>query len=220
LKLSIPNESPEKIADFLEFVAAGRSIEYFTPGNFPVNPFAMLLDQDTKSFYVSDGASGEIWKADLNGQIETVSKVEGHPVITGITWGLDGHLYATSFSQLPHLEGSGSIVRIEPNGDATLILDDLTTPIDLTFDRYGNLYVLEFAVSEQIIGPYRGRTGRLIRFERGKGSWVNQETLLDELPYPTAMLVGPEDDIYISINGAFSPGQVGQVIRYPGLVKE
>lgn len=82
LRLSPNREPPEKVADFLLFVADGKPVEYFTQGNFPVNPFAMVPSANGKNFLVTDGAAGEVWNSDLSGNIEKYAPVEGHAVIS------------------------------------------------------------------------------------------------------------------------------------------
>ena len=87
-----------------------------------------------------------------------------------------------------------------------MIIEKLITLIDLAFDRFGNFYVLVFAVSEQIIGPYRDRIGRLVRYKEKDISWANPEILVDQLPNPTSFLIGWRD-LYIDQWGVHSrPG--------------
>jgi hypothetical protein len=129
-------------------------------------------------------------------------------------------LHVASFSQLPHEAGQGAILRIRPDGTAEVVLANLTTPIDLAFDRSGRLYVLEFVYARPTGDPYRAKTGRLLRFVPEGDRWTSGHVLVEGLPYPTALLFGPAHSLYISINGAFCPPHRGAVLRFDNLVPQ
>jgi hypothetical protein len=215
-----PGKSPHIVANFLKFAAAGKPLEYIQPASIAVNPYALIPDPANHRFLVSDGASGQVLAAGLDGKIEVYSPVEGHEVLTGLAWGPDGLPYVASFSQLPHQAGAGAILRLQPNGTAEVVLDNLTTPIDLAFDKAGRLYVLEFIFADTSGDPYREKTGRLLRFTRQGDGWTAAQVLVEKLPYPTALLFGPDERLYISLHGAFSPAQSGVVARFDNLVSQ
>ena len=77
--------------------------------------------------------------------------------------------------------------------------------------------MLEFIYSDAAANPYLGKTGRLLRFERQADGWSSGQVLVEGLPYPTALLCGAEDSLYVSVHGAFSPANSGRVIRFVGL---
>ena len=188
--------------------------DFFDEINAVTNPFAMIADPQNKRFLINDGATGEVYSAGLDGEIRVNSQVEGHAVLTGIAWGPDGLPYVASFSELPHEQGAGAIVRIHPDGETSVAVADLTTPIDLAFDRQERLYVLEFTFASAEGHPYRDRTGRLLRFEPTSASWEGGQVLLEGLPHPTAVLAESDATIYITVHGAYSePGQ-GRVLSF------
>ena len=220
-----PEGSPQVVADFLEFGSDGKSPAYayladIEPGGIASNPFAMIPDAANHRLLVTDAASGRVLAAELNGRIEVYAPVDGHEVLTGISWGPDGLVYVASFSQLPHPAGTGAIVRIQPDGTSTTVLGNLTTPIDLAFDRAGYLYVLEFVYATPAADPYRAKTGRLLRFAPQGERWTSEQVLVEGLPYPSALLIGPDDSLYISINGAFSFTRNGAVLRFDNLTAQ
>ncbi len=215
------SEPPAVVADFLKFAAKDEPLAYVKPASVAANPYAMIPDPANRRFLVTDGASGQVLAAGLDGQIEVYSPLkEGHEVLTGITWGPDGLPYVASFSQLPHAAGQGAIVRLQPNGTAETVLAGLTTPIDLAFDPAGRLYVLEFIYATSTGDPYRNKTGRLLRFVRQGNRWAAGQVLVEDIPYPTSMLFGPNDSLYVSVHGAFSPPHSGVVVRFDGLVSQ
>ena len=196
------------IADFLVYAEQTAFPDFFDEINIITNPFAMIADSQNDRFLITDGATGEVYSAGPDGEIRVYSQVEGHAVLTGIAWGPDGLLYVASFSEIPHEQGAGAIVRIHPDGQSSVAVADLTTPIDLAFDRQERLYVLEFVFASAEGHPYRDRTGRLLRFEPTSAGWEGGQVLLEGLPHPTAVLVESDGTICITVHGAYSePGQ-------------
>ncbi len=217
LKISAPQ--PEVVADFLAFATDTATPGFFDEIDIISNPFAMVSDPKDRRFLVTDGATGQVLAAGLDGRIEVFSQVEGHEVLTGITWGPDG-LYVASFSQIPHEDGTGAILRLNPDGSFDVPIDDVTTPIDLAFDAEGRLYVLEFVSAAETGDPYRGKTGRLLRFDRQGDGWSAGLVLVKGLPFPTALLIDDQDRSYVSVHGAFSSAESGLVIRFDDLARE
>lgn len=219
LRVKDPQYPPEVVADFLAFATDNTPPDFFDEINIVTNPYAMIPDSVNRRFLVTDGATGQVLSAGLDGDIQVFSLVEGHEVLTGISWGPDGLPYVASFSQLPHSEGSGAIVRLHPDGSFSVALDNLTTPIDIAFDQAGRLYVLEFVYASSSGPPYLGKTGRLLRFEREADQWGAGQVLVEGLPSPTALLITLDEQVYISIHGAYSLPGSGAVLRFDDLVR-
>lgn len=173
----------------------------------------MTPDQGRERFLVTDGATGHVLAAGLDGEITLFAELPGHEVLTGIDRGPDGLVYVASFSQLPHATGTGSVLRLFADGAFEVVVDGLTTPIDLAFDSSGRMYVLEFIGDGESSDPYRGKTGRLLRLESQADGWGVRTVLIEKLPFPTALLIDDQDTVYISVHGAFSPPGTGLVVR-------
>jgi hypothetical protein len=211
---------PQVVANFLDFATGSQPIEYFLPGEITSNPFALIPDPPNRRFLVTDGATGQVLAAGLDGQIRVYAAMEEREVLTGIAWGPDGLPYVTSFSRLPHQAGAGAVLNLQPDGAIELVLTGLTTPIDLAFDQTGRLYILEFVYASQTGDPYRGKTGRLIRFASQGDRWGPAEILVEGLPYPTALLINSANHLYLSINGAFSPPGSGAILHFNNLASQ
>jgi hypothetical protein len=212
LRIDGAGSRPIVIADFLVYAEQTAVPDFFDEINAVTNPFAMIADPQNDRFLITDGATGQVYSAGLDGEIDVYSQVEGHAVLAGIAWGPDGRAYVASFSELPHEQGAGAIVRIHPDGETSVAVSDLSTPIALAFDRQERLYVLEFTFASVEGHPYRDRTGRLLRFEPTSAGWNGGQILLEGLPHPTALLADSDGTIYISVHGAYSePGQ-GKVL--------
>lgn len=219
LKITDPTGPPDVVADFLEFAVATAEPNFFDEIDIFSNPYAMMVDPTNDRFLVTDGATGFVLAAGIEGDIEVFSTVEGHEVLTGIAFGPGGHPYVTSFSQLPHDTGDGSVLRLEPDGSISVAADGLTTPIDLGFDSEGRMYVLEFIDGTTTEHPYIGKVGRLLRLERDGDRWTAPVVLVERLPFPTALLMH-RNSIYISVNGAFSGPGTGLVVRFDDLLSQ
>ncbi len=210
---------PEVVADFMAFATATAEPDLFDEVTIFSNPYAMIPDPGNRRLLVTDGATGQVMAAGLDGDIELFADVPGHEVLTGIARGPDGLVYVASFSQLPHAFGDGAVLRLFPDGSSTIAVDNLTTPIDLAFDASGRLYVLEFLNGAKSSDPYRGKTGRLIRLEPQGARWAAGNVLVQDLPFPTALLIDGQDRIHISVRGAFSPPNSGLVLRFDDLAQ-
>jgi hypothetical protein len=208
---------PEQVAGFLAFAEETAEADIFDELTIFSNPFSMLPDPQDSRMLVTDGATGHVLAAGLDGEIHVFSDVEGHEVLTGIVRGPDDAAYVTSFSQLPHFEGDGSVLRLDPDRSSTAVAAELTTPIDLAFDGQGRMHVLEFIDGTESNDPYRGRTGRLIGLEPDVGQWTGQQVLVESIPFPTALLINDADQVYISVHGAFSEPGSGLVARFDDL---
>lgn len=220
LRIDRSGGRPRIVADFLAYTRSTTAPDFFDEIIITSNPFAFLADPENSRFLVTDGATGEVLSVTIDGTIKVYSAVAGHEVLTGLAQGPDGLLFVASFSQLPHASGTGSIVTIDSNGTSQVVVAGLTSPIDLAFDSGGRLYVLEFVDAADPAHPYAGDSGRLLRFERTDGGWDGAQVLADGLAHPTALLIAPNDDIYVSVGGAFSGPQSGSVVRFDGLADE
>ena len=89
------------------------------------------------------------------------------PVPTGLAFGPEARLHVAIFSRWPHPIGAGSVLRLDGSGKPLTVAADLTTPIDVTFDKSGRMYVLEFSSGfDQGTQPgFKPATGRVIRFD-------------------------------------------------------
>ena len=217
LRLTESGSVPEQVADFLTFAEETAEPDMFDETTIFSNPFSMLPDPENSRMLVTDGATGHVLAVGLDGEIHVFSEVDGHEVLTGIARGPDGSPYVTSFSQLPHAEGQGSVLRLHHDGSFDVAANDLTAPIDLAFDSIGRLYVLEFIGDQESNDPYRGKTGRLVRLNPLGDRWTDMHVLIDHIPFPTALLIDSSDRAYISVHGAFSEQGSGLVARFDDL---
>jgi cytochrome c peroxidase len=122
------------------------------------------------------------------------------PVPTGITRVGDEY-YVTLLGGCPFPDGSGRLVAIDGQGNERIILDSLNLPIDVTIDKNGTVWILEFAkftndgYSACFTGQgYLPNTGRLSRLNADN----TLDVVVDNLSFPGAMVLTDADDFYIS----------------------
>lgn len=209
---AVPGQRPERVANLLSFAfSTTSSADQMALGAVPSNPYAMTAAPDGTTLYITDGASGSVLSARLDGTMRTFAMVPGMPPLTGLTFGPDGRLYVAMFSALPLARASGAVWAADRDGQLALAVDGLTMPIDVAFDSAGTLYVLEFSDGLGPGEPYAAGTGRLLRI----GQNGRRTVVLERLNYPTSMVFSQAGDLYIAVAGAFSaPGQ-GAILKVP-----
>ena len=74
----------------------------------------------------------------------------------------------------------------------------------------GSLYVLE-AASEEVFAPGSGRVMRVS--ERGQGGQT--EVVVSGLYFPTSIVIGPDNALYVSNRGFGAAPGTGEVLRIP-----
>ena len=99
---------------------------------------------------------GKIWVADLSGKLAVA--------VTGLTMPIDvgfdatGMMYVLEFSdgrqpKQPYAPGVGRLLRIEPDGRRTVVLEGLNYPTAMVFSQVGDLYI---AVNGAFTAPRQG----------------------------------------------------------------
>ena len=128
-----PGAPPQQVVSVLNFAMRDILLAKMVGGaGVQANPFAMAATPQGGAFFLSDGASGRVLRACLDGAITVFAEVPGMPPLTGMAFGPDGRLYVAVFSVLPHTPGTGA------------------------------LYVLEFGDGRSPREPYAAGAGRLL----------------------------------------------------------
>jgi hypothetical protein len=131
-------------------------------------------------------------------------------VPTGNTIGPDGALYVGEYTGFPYLEGTARIFRIGENGVPEVFADGFTHITDLTFDRDGNLLVLQFSDEPQLGGDIRFLPGSLIQVAPD-GTRTTLVAAGEGLESAAGITLSPDGEIYITKRGV-GPA-LGQVVR-------
>lgn len=118
----------------------------------------------------------------------------------------DGWLYVGTLTPFPVTPGKAQVFKVNPRtGAFTVFADGLSTILGLTFDENGALYVLEMNDAPGFPAP---GNGKVIRIKGG-----TRTTIASGLSLPTAMALGPDGNLYVSVNGLGFPPGAGQIVR-------
>lgn len=127
---------------------------------------------------------------------------------TGLTYH-DGEFYFGNLGKFPIIDGSSSVYRVRQQDRFDFVETGLTTVVAVAFDDRDRLYVLENTTGAANMFP-TPMTGDIVRFDRD-GS---RQVIVTGLFLPTAMIMGPDGNLYVS-NVGFGPPPtgMGQIIR-------
>jgi sugar lactone lactonase YvrE len=106
----------------------------------------------TLSLFPIDPGSAKIYKISEDGQI--VDVITGLTTVTGITFDLQGRLYALELSAAPGFPspGAGKLVRVNGSNQLVDIVDGLVVPTGLTTGPDGALYLSNFGATPPGLG--------------------------------------------------------------------
>jgi sugar lactone lactonase YvrE len=155
------------------------------PGGMPFGMAAF-----SGALYITDGNHDSVLLLMPDGQPQRILEfAASDQALTGIAAGQDGALYVTPYV-------SGSVLRVRLSGEHEQVLGGLALPIGVAFDRAGRLCVLEYV-------------GQVRCFDQqGQAQLV-----ASGLNQPTAMIAGPDGDLYVSNRGHFSVHGEGEIVR-------
>ena len=121
----------------------------------------------------------------------------------------DEEFYFGTLGKFPIVDGSSSVYRLKHHDNFDFVESDLTTILGVAFDDRDRLYVLENTTGAGNLFP-TPMTGDIVRFDRD-GS---RQVIVAGLFLPTAMIMGPDGNLYVS-NVGFGPPPVGmgQVLK-------
>ena len=94
-------------------------------------------------------------------------------------------------------------------GKITVFASGFTTIEGIDFDNDGDLYVLESMTNAGFPMPSEAGSGTIVRVNR-RGE---KETVLTGLSFPSAMIFGPDDKLYVSNLGYAVPPGVGEILQ-------
>jgi hypothetical protein len=179
------------------------------PGGGPLdsNPYALL--QGAGRAIVVDAGGNALLRVLSRRRITTLAIFLSRPqgratdaVPNAVARGRDGAYYVGELTGAPFVPATANVWRVVPGREPQLYCSGFNFIIDLTFDRRGNLYVLEFSSAPFSTGP-----GTLYRVGRD----CSRHPVLTGLTNPTSVAIGPDGHAYLAHFG--TSAATGEVIR-------
>ncbi|WP_009631717.1 ScyD/ScyE family protein [Synechocystis sp. PCC 7509] len=132
-------------------------------------------------------------------------------VPTGGTIGPDGALYVGEYSGFPYPQDQARIFRIDEDGVPEVFAEGFNAITELTFDKDGNLLVLQFSDVSQIGSPdITNLPGSLIQLAPD-GTRTTLVSAGEGLESADGLAIGPDNQIYVTTRGV-GPSN-GSVVR-------
>jgi PEP-CTERM motif len=207
-------------------------------GDVISNPYALAIKGDTA--YVADGGGNTIYSVKLDGSgvkaIPVPKQLVKNPVFpppipglppgvvpdtppaelllqsvpTGIALGPDGNIYFGEYTGFPYPEGAARVFKLGPNDEPEVFAQGFTGITDLTFDKNGNLLVLQFTDESEWKGQdLRFLPGSLIQVAPN-GTRTTLVAAGEGLESSTGIAISPDNQIFITKRGV---GTLGEVVR-------
>ncbi|HBE48602.1 MAG TPA: ScyD/ScyE family protein [Cyanobacteria bacterium UBA11369] len=207
-------------------------------GDVITNPYAIAIKNDTA--YVADGGGNTIYSVKLDGSgakaIPVPKQLVKNPVFpppapglppgvvpetppeeillqsvpTGITLGPDGNIYFGEYTGFPYPEGTARVFKLGPNDEPEVFAQGFTGITDLTFDKNGNLLVLQFTDQSEWKGEdLRFLPGSLIQLAPD-GTRTTLVAAGQGLESSTGIAISPDNEIFITKRGV---GTLGEVVK-------
>lgn len=200
------------VADLSAFVKANPT-HVQNPADFEPDEGAYGLELFNGELYVTESNHGALDAVDpASGAVHRVldmTETEGHLVPTAMAVGPDGNLYVSNLTTFPMIAGASKVYTVTPAGELNVYAEGLTGVLGLAFDAEGRLYALETSgPGSGMEAPIVPGTGRVVRLT-DQGTW---EEVATGLVFPTGMVFGPDDTLYVSNFGFGFPPGAGQIV--------
>ncbi len=197
----LPGQQWTMLANLSAFIQS-HPVANPNPADFEPDGTWYSMQTVGEDLYAVEPNHGEIDKIDKKGNISRlvdISATQGHIVPTSIIFH-DGSFYMVNLSHFP-ITGNSNVYKISMQGKITMVASGFSMAQGIAFDKAGGIYVLEGTTNNPFPTP---ATGDVIRIDP---SGV-RTTIVSGLNFPTAMVMGPDNKLYIS-NWGFGPPLVG-----------
>lgn len=204
-------------------------------GAVDTNPYG--LEAQPSEWAVADAGANALIRARPNGKTSLLAvfppqmvqnpfagpgvKMPAQAVPTSVTRGPDGYWYVGTLTGFPFATGAASVWRVPPEGGSPEICaSGFTTIVDVAFDPYGKLYVLEISSGLRMPPgpppPPLKTPGKLRRIDSCGAAPVTVYDNADPtkgvvLEYPGGVVIGLDGAAYVTNKTVSSGG--GEVVK-------
>jgi len=159
------------------------------------------------ALYAVEPNHGEIDRITTDGQITRVIDVSahvGHIVPTALAY--HGNFFVGNLGTFPQDLGSSKIWKVNPGGQIKAWASGFDMVLGVAFDNRDRMYVLEMSAENAAPAP---NSGRITRVDPSGAKTV----IVDGLMFPTAMIMGPDGNLYVSVFGFGGGEGDGSVVK-------
>jgi hypothetical protein len=196
------------VVDLAAYVA-GHPVAQPDDEDFEVEGSWWNLIAEGGTLYTVNPNGGDFVKITPGGEVTRIVDMSaslGHMVPTALTY--RGNFFIGNLNTFPISPGSSHVFKVTPAGQFTAS-GQFTAILGLAFDHRSRLYVLQASTTD---GSFLG--------DPGEGSLVRVaangtvEPILSGLDFPSALTIGPDDALYVTVNGiAPDANGTGQILR-------
>lgn len=197
------------VADLGAYVA-GHPVAHADDEDFEVEGSWWNLIEVRGALYTVNPNEGDFVRISTSGEVTRIvdfSAAFGHDVPTALTY--RGVFAIGNLNVFPVTPGSSSLRQVTPSGQIRVQATGLTAVLGLAYDSRGRLYALQASTTD---GSFLGDPGEgsIVRIDpNGKKS-----TVVEGLDYPSSIVIGPDDALYVAVNGiAPDANGTGQIWR-------
>lgn len=172
-------------------------------------PFGMAnVDGD---LWVTERLNGQLLRVGIDGTIDRIVDFSSTGLVpAGITPSPAGGAYVAIVGPPPYPADTSRIVSVTPDGTVSEAWTGLTAAVDVGVGLDGTLYALELGVPQLLVPPYLApQSGRVVHQTKPDAS----ELVAKNLENPSALEIGSDGAIYVSLSEAGASGQPGAVIE-------
>ncbi len=197
----LPNKKWSMVADLSTYIQTHPTANTLA-ADFEPDGVWYSMQSLGNTLYAVEPNHGEIDKIDRKGNISRlidVSATEGHIVPSSIVFH-HGSFYMVNLSSFP-IPDDSKVYKITLDGKISTVATGFSMAVGIAFDEAGGMYVLEGTVNSPFPAP---GAGDVVRIDPSG----TRRTIVSGLNFPTAMTMGPDQKLYISVGG-FGPPLVG-----------
>ncbi len=172
-------------------------------------PFSMA--NVNGELWVTERHHGQLLRVAVDGAISRMVDFSSTGLVpAGITPSPLGGAYVAIVGAPPYPADTSKVVSVTPDGAVSDVWAGLTAAVDVAVGLDETLYALEAGVPQSLVPPYLApESGRVVRQIGPDAS----ELVARNLGAPSALEVGIDGGIYVSLSAGDLPQQLGTIIR-------
>ncbi len=161
--------------------------------------------------WVTERHHGQLLRVGIDGTVSRIVDFSANGLVpAGITPSPFGGAYVAIVGAPPYPADTSTIVSVTSDGVVSDVWTGLTAAADVAVGLDGTLYALELGVPQSLVPPYLApQSGRVVRQIGPDASAL----VARNLGAPSALEIGGDGGIYVSLSAMDLPNEFGAIIR-------